>query len=47
MGEKSVAIRAEVSAANVYEAYNPGEYFYDGSLVNGKVIYSVEAEEWD
>ena len=47
MGENSVAIRAMVPAADVYEAYNPGEYFYDGPLVEGRTVYSAEAEEWD
>lgn len=45
MGENSSVIRALVKAHDVYEAYNPGEYFYDGPPVNGKVVYSVEAEE--
>jgi hypothetical protein len=46
MGEDSSVIRAMVKAEDVYEAYNPGEYFYDGPPVSGKVVYSVEGEEW-
>jgi hypothetical protein len=46
MGDDSSVVRAMVKAEDVYEAYNPGEYFYDGPPVSGKVIYSVEGEEW-
>ena len=31
-------IRAMVSADQVFEALNPGEYFYDGPTIPGKPI---------
>jgi hypothetical protein len=37
--EPAHVIRAMVQAAHVYEAYNPGEYFYDGPSVKGTVVY--------
>jgi len=30
-------IRAMVQADQVFEAYNPGEYFYDGPTIRGKL----------
>lgn len=35
-------LKAMVKAADVYEAYNPGEYFYNGPVVQGVVIYSAK-----
>lgn len=32
-------VSANVKSENVFEAYNPGEYFYDGEPVAGKVVY--------
>jgi len=32
-------ITAMVSSSDVYEAHNPGEYFYDGPLKKGYRIY--------
>lgn len=37
--EPAVVLKATVKAANVYEADNPGEYFYDGPDVKGRVVY--------
>lgn len=38
-GEPYHVIAAVVMSKDVYEAYNPGEYFYDGPTVQGQVIY--------
>lgn len=38
-GEPAVVLKARVPAAQVFEAYNPGEYFYDGPTVKGRVVY--------
>lgn len=32
-------VRALVATKDVYNAYNPGEYFYDGKAVNGKTVF--------
>jgi len=37
--EEAVVLKAMVKAADVYEASNPGEYFYDGPAVRGRVVY--------
>lgn len=37
--EESPVITAMVKASDVYEAYNPGEYFYDGPEIKGRIIY--------
>ena len=37
--EPAQVLRARVPAANVYEAYNPGEFFYSGEPVPGKVVF--------
>ena len=37
--EESIVLKAMVKSADVYEASNPGEYFYDGPAVRGRVIY--------
>lgn len=39
--EPAVVIKAMVPIETVYEAYNPGEYFYDGKTTVGKVIYKA------
>lgn len=39
--ETAHVLKAMVKAADVYEAQNPGEYFYDGPKVKGKVIYKA------
>jgi len=31
-----------VKSSNVYEAYNPGEYFYAGPPVQGRIIHVAE-----
>lgn len=46
-GEPSHVIQALVKAADVYDAYNPGEYFYNGPEVKGKTIYTPNFEELD
>lgn len=43
--EPAVVLQAMVKAADVYEAYNPGEYFYDGPPVRGKVVKRVGVTE--
>jgi len=40
-GEPSVVLEARVPAGQVFEASNPGEYFYNGQSVEGKVIYTA------
>lgn len=37
-GEPFHVIKAMVPAAHVFEAYNPGEYFYDGPEVVGRPV---------
>jgi tRNA nucleotidyltransferase/poly(A) polymerase len=37
--EETVVLKAKVSTADVYEAYNPGEWFYDGPKVRGQIIH--------
>ena len=44
VGDESVVLKAMVKASDVFEAYNPGEYFYDGPLVKGKVAYNQPEE---
>lgn len=36
-------LSAMVLASDVYEAYNPGEYFYGGNEIQGKVVKTVTA----
>lgn len=38
-GEPYHVIKAMVRADQVFEAYNPGEYFYDGPEIKGQQIY--------
>lgn len=42
--ETAHVIKKLVKATEIFEAYNPGEYFYDGPNVSGKVIYLAEPE---
>ena len=42
--EPSAVISAMVSASSVFEAYNPGEFFYDGEMVQGKVVYVAKPQ---
>lgn len=37
-GEDAHVLSAMVPAKDVYEAYNPGEYFYDGPPIKGRPI---------
>ena len=43
--EPYVVLKALVNASDVYEAYNPGEYFYNGSPTSGQVIYTANPPE--
>ena len=48
--EPYVVLKALVNASDVYEAYNPGEYFYNGPPTSGQSIYTVSPPEpgpWD
>lgn len=42
--EPAHVLRAIVRSSDVYSAYNPGEYFYDGPEAKGKVIYIAPQE---
>lgn len=42
-GEDFHVLRAMVKASDVYEAYNPGEYFYDGPEIRGKLVQFYKA----
>lgn len=42
-GEPQIVIRAFVKGALVAEAYNPGEYFYTGPRLGGRISATVEA----
>ena len=39
--EYAVVLQAVVPATDVFEADNPGEYFYKGPQINGKVVYTT------
>jgi hypothetical protein len=41
--EDAIVLRARVPAAQVFEAYNPGEYFYGGPSIPGTVAARVRA----
>lgn len=43
--EPAHVIEAIVNASDVYDAYNPGEYFYNGPEITGKVIYTPQLDE--
>lgn len=42
--EQQHVIKKIVSGKYVFDAYNPGEYFYSGPVVRGKVIYKTDNE---
>lgn len=44
-GEDAHVIQVLVKASDVYNAYNPGEYFYNGPEKKGKVIYKPQLDE--
>ena len=44
--EVYVVVQYQVRSENVYEAYNPGEYFYYGPPVLGKVIYTPNLDDY-
>lgn len=45
--EPQHVIYALISNENLYEAYNPGEYFYSGPDLKGKVIYNSKGYEFE
>lgn len=45
--DRYVVISAVVSTENVYDAYNPGEYFYSGTPVSGNVIYWSKGDDFE
>lgn len=40
-GENHQVLLARVSTEDIYEATNPGEYFYDGDIIEGKIGFKV------
>jgi hypothetical protein len=38
-------LKALVPSKNVFEAYNPGEYFYDGPETPGRVVYQIDPNQ--
>jgi len=47
-GKPAHVIKAMVEAKNVYDAYNPGEYFYDGPIITKtKIVYRKEPEMFE
>tara|TARA_R110000822_G_scaffold128195_37_gene264000 strand:- start:2650 stop:3039 length:390 start_codon:yes stop_codon:yes gene_type:complete len=42
-----IVIKAMVSTSDVYDATNPGEYFYSGKPERGKLIYTSKGYEYD
>ena len=45
--ETQHVIKSLVSTDNVFDAYNPGEYFYSGSDKTGKEIYITKGNDYD
>ena len=45
--EQQHVIRAVVSTKNVFDAYNPGEYFYFGEDKKGTEIYLTKGEDYE
>lgn len=45
--EQQQVIVAFISSENIYDAYNPGEYFYVGKSVPGKILYLTKGEEFE
>lgn len=44
--EDFIVISRLISPNNIFEAYNPGEYFYVGPTIEGKEIYRAKGEDW-
>lgn len=44
--EPQHVIQALISTENVYDAYNPGEYFYSGPNKKAKEIYVTKGEDF-
>lgn len=44
--EDYIVVRARVPPQNVYNAYNPGEYFYSGPVVPAQEMKRFTAEEF-
>jgi len=40
-GETHIVRKARVPATTVFEAYNPGEYFYEGQPIEGNIVYET------
>lgn len=45
--EPQHVIRAIVPTSNVFDAYNPGEYFYSGKDKKGTEIYVTKGEDYE
>jgi hypothetical protein len=45
--QQHVVIEATVWAKDVYEASNPGEYFYDGPVMPGKIVYRSKGDDYE
>jgi hypothetical protein len=41
-GETYIVNRYRASTEHVFEAFNPGEYFYDGPAIEGQTIYKAD-----
>lgn len=44
--EEQIVIKKGISSKLIYEAYNPGEYFYHGPEVQGKKMYTAPNENY-
>lgn len=42
-----IVLKALVSTDNVFDAYNPSEYFYSGKEKKGKVVYETKGVEFE
>jgi hypothetical protein len=45
--EPQHVIQALASTKNVFDAYNPGEYFYSGDEKKGKEIYITNGDDYE
>lgn len=45
--EQQQVITALVLSENIYDAYNPGEYFYFGNDKKGDIIYKTLGEDYE
>ncbi len=45
--EQQHVIQTLVNTKNVYDAYNPGEYFYVGKDKKGQEIYKTKGEDYE